>query len=1303
MLERKLPIGSQVFVFFQAGDVNKPVYFAVAQSGPGWFSQHPNQHVFQSDNIRIRIDQQPAHKDSTCKFNPYIQENSIVSKTDVTKKDMLTRLDIQVLAKDINAVNIQIHGDVNMKILGDWWVHHKGDKHETHIGNYYIKHIGDTYVQQQGDSILQKTGNISKHIDGSVTQDIDVDVSTTIWGNLKHDVFGNSQYYTQKNFQNDIGGDYLVSITGNQTRTVLSQCNIKIVGNTTLTLCGDLNMTVGGFLKTQATDSISISTENGNIDIITLGKFQIVDENNNITAIGYNNIGTLGNINIRSTFGNIGIKTVQNKIYADFQKEYVCAPWNPSFLKQLSTISQVLPGFSTDMVLQDISGSASNVISWLLSLNINILFDGFPTFLPCKMIMQNPNISAPAKAKNAWIEDFRSIDINWNSVTNTTYWKLISKVIGNIDISSWSGDITVKTQGTLGNAGNINLYANNKYGGLPGYQCGNINMTADTPFRIFTDPRDLFFDSNLYNRFMGKFYLFSSNSSSNIPMLDIPVNTIKPFKVIQMIAALLGLPAQFGFVQQDSHGGGCIKCITDVLHSAINSLGGFSLLPFNIAIKPFIPQNTNPTHKFNSLNNSLVQPIYCDSSNLLKGESNGFGHAVDIFKLGQGFETFSYRMGGIYLNGVGSSYQHFGKNYKIYADQNGFQFGIENKLNTGWIQPKLDLSLPVPDLGIMIPTVNCVAIIKENTITQSYKASGRNFGSYKNKYTAVTKSGIYPLAAAGAGKCIGNTLDQLVINLPYINTTLSETQLVFTAKPIITQPYKIPYTYNTNVPFQLTTILQPWYKSIFMSLYTTVTNSMQFNTFATTVTASQQDQNNTSINNIPNFMNPLVSNVFKGSKLSFSQAVDGSSIASLAGFSQGRNAVTIASQELLSAIEQAKKKQQEKAQILAVDQSLIQSKTNFTLGKPQKGFGIVFKNVTTYKEFQQDMPAFSNAAATLGNAADLVKPFFPGVGDAVSQLLKGLPQTLIKKDHTLQISLNPLFSITGHTEFSADLLLSTQVAAGGIVIPPGNPLLYGQVLFGIPNIAKLIDPLFAGGTSVSLNPIQLVKTLFQILSMASDGPNKLLADLKCEGKIGIGAPGFIADLIGKPDIGYIRAGLDKPVTPFIKMKVLEPVRLVDATLAACLQPPSISINPMGILTLNPLNIASLQLSDNAPAITGDVHLLGTGCHIEGKITKSSTKFSVDANVLRDIIDDTYLGNIHGQLTGPGPLMITSIQSSVNVGKIKRKRSIAIFNNRINKIYIYSYTIIVNKYNKGWSWIIGFCNYKSNFISIWALT
>jgi hypothetical protein len=152
----------------------------------------------------------------------------------------------------------------------------------------------------------------------------------------------------------------------------------------------------------------------------------------------------------------------------------------------------------------------SDIASIFTFLQTSAIYDGLPTFLPCKMIMQNPNIKS---VSGAWIDNFRSIDDDWTNLNDNNYWKLISKVIGNIEIDSWNGDINIKTKGTLGNTGNINIIANNQYGALPGYKAGNVNIDAQSPFRIFTDPRDLFLDTHLRGKFLGQFSWFSSSVS----------------------------------------------------------------------------------------------------------------------------------------------------------------------------------------------------------------------------------------------------------------------------------------------------------------------------------------------------------------------------------------------------------------------------------------------------------------------------------------------------------------------------------------------------------------------------------------------------------------------------------------------------------------------------------------------------------------------------------------------------------------------------------------------------------------------
>ena len=148
------------------------------------------------------------------------------------------------------------------------------------------------------------------------------------------------------------------------------------------------------------------------------------------------------------------------------------------------------------------------------------------------MIMQNPNISS---VSGNWIDNFRSIDDDWTNLNDNNFWKLISKVVGNITVKSWNGDIDLNTTGTLGNGGNINIIANNQYGALPGYKAGNVNIDAQSPFRIFTDPRDLFLDTNLKGKLKGTFCWFNSSAAAG----GTETITVKPFMPVQLILNFL--------------------------------------------------------------------------------------------------------------------------------------------------------------------------------------------------------------------------------------------------------------------------------------------------------------------------------------------------------------------------------------------------------------------------------------------------------------------------------------------------------------------------------------------------------------------------------------------------------------------------------------------------------------------------------------------------------------------------------------------------------------------------------------------
>lgn len=756
--------GAQVFVFFEAGNINKPVYFAAAQSGPGWFSEHPNQHVFHSDNIRVRIDEEPEHPDSTCKFDTYNDQNSDLSIEDGTKKERKTRLDIEILAKDINAVNVQIHGDVNMKVEGDWYVHHEGDKHETHIGNTYIKHIGDTYTEEEGKTIYRHKGDYSQLIDGTYTENITKNYNQTVGADSTVEITNNSALSIGNNYKKTVGGNVTYKIVGGEDKSIGEDKQLRVGGNSLDYITKDKKIIVGGKYTLNVNENIENISKRGNITILTQGEFEIFGENGSISAEGYNNLGTKGNIIIKSTFGNIGINTIENKTLADFEKETCVIPWNPSYLKSMAMVSQLVPGFDPDMIVTD-PVAPTDLTSFLQFLQTAVMYDGFPTFLPCRMIMQNPSIEPPG---NGWIHQFRSIDDKWTNVNNKNYWKLISKVIGNIDIKSWSGDINIETKGTLGNGGNINLFANNKYGGLPGYKVGNVQIAANTPFRVFTDPRDLFLDTHLLGKLQGKFAWFS-NANDTPPSQNPPPITLKPLAPVQQILQMLGIPFEFGFTQAESNGGGCASCIYDTIIQAAVDLQLFTLLPYVITEQIFLDKSI-PLHKFNASTKSMIEDEEtCGGSvSVLKQMSNGFGHAVEKHGLDEIYGSPTYPFGNIILNGVGSYDLHVGKNATFAADTNNWQFGVSSNIEHDWFYPSKGIN-PIDnilgEMNVAMPGQVGQPVIKKKTTNYYNHFDNLIFGEYNSVYTGLKDTGVYSIPQVKNG-IFGNEQSEYKVDIP---------------------------------------------------------------------------------------------------------------------------------------------------------------------------------------------------------------------------------------------------------------------------------------------------------------------------------------------------------------------------------------------------------------------------------------------------------------------------------------------------------------------------------------------------------
>jgi hypothetical protein len=254
--------GAQLWVFFERGDQNYPKYFGAVQAGDGWLSEHNNQHVIKTDNVRIRIDENPGA--GTCKFDSYNKNNNHLSKKKQISK-MPTRTDIEIWNEGGNAVNIIIKGNVNMKVDGDVFEEHTGDKHITHTGNLYKKHVGDVFEEHDGTVISNHSGDTNKIHKGKFSE-----IHTGDWKytNTKGDVL---QDIKGGDFQFKLLGDYSTNIVGNQTETVMGDKKEDVIGCVNYNYTGQYSTMAQEIKFVASEDILSISNE-GNIVLQSFGE-----------------------------------------------------------------------------------------------------------------------------------------------------------------------------------------------------------------------------------------------------------------------------------------------------------------------------------------------------------------------------------------------------------------------------------------------------------------------------------------------------------------------------------------------------------------------------------------------------------------------------------------------------------------------------------------------------------------------------------------------------------------------------------------------------------------------------------------------------------------------------------------------------------------------------------------------------------------------------------------------------------------------------------------------------------------------
>jgi hypothetical protein len=209
-------VDANLFCFFEQGDHMHPIYAFAVQSGEGWMSEHENQHVIQTDNVKIRIDENPNDERSTSHFPSYNTKCTYTSQPDAIS-DIPTRVDIDITGP----TNLIINGSLNMQVNGNVYKEINGDLHETIVGNHYKKVVGDIHIEHEGAKLLERTGNVHRTNNGSARDIVIGNRDSTVNGDA-------SDVITGKDIQN-VGVQQLIN-TATRTVTVIGAHTINTIG-----------------------------------------------------------------------------------------------------------------------------------------------------------------------------------------------------------------------------------------------------------------------------------------------------------------------------------------------------------------------------------------------------------------------------------------------------------------------------------------------------------------------------------------------------------------------------------------------------------------------------------------------------------------------------------------------------------------------------------------------------------------------------------------------------------------------------------------------------------------------------------------------------------------------------------------------------------------------------------------------------------------------------------------------------------------------------------------------------------------
>jgi hypothetical protein len=228
-------VGAEMWIFFEQGNHMKPIYTFAVQSGDGWFNAHTDQHVIQTDNVRITLDDRV---EPTNKYTSYNEQN-VHTKT--VTNDIPATLDLEV----IGSANIVIKGNANILVEGNEYKEVLGDSYETVHGNKYTRVLGSTHEEYVGQVL-----SVFKR---DVVEMYEADLTITVSGSQVELISKSSTSV----------------VSGNETRNVAGTL-MSSAGTHQLTVSGDSINTTGNTHSINTGGNLSIATAGNRIDMTNM-------------------------------------------------------------------------------------------------------------------------------------------------------------------------------------------------------------------------------------------------------------------------------------------------------------------------------------------------------------------------------------------------------------------------------------------------------------------------------------------------------------------------------------------------------------------------------------------------------------------------------------------------------------------------------------------------------------------------------------------------------------------------------------------------------------------------------------------------------------------------------------------------------------------------------------------------------------------------------------------------------------------------------------------------------------------------